>query len=651
MLLISLALALDCTDTSAWPDPVLCAAVNQAVTDGNDVYGATVLADTAPWARRPSTVYQRLATLRDLGAAEGCTLDPTVQGVAVAAWNAGSWSGLWANVDGSDGAHAGTSAARRVLGGFSGDEAGDVGDRYGVYNDGGRVAANREDGFVVGHWVRVQGKRGVFVGLQGICDGAASAPEAFDDWYGDGVLHCIEIGDADGDGLCTDVDRCDHWADPDGACTWLVDDDASGVGDGTTWDDAFPTIAGALGVASDGDAVWVAAGSYVQGTSLLLPDDVALYGGFDGTESALVDRREWFASTVITADANGDDVPFDLPSRADNLNAPLVYSGNGAVLDGFRISGGKSTSLWGAALRTRSGDTLTARNLRLEDNVTPNRAIVHVGTGTGLHLSDSLIVGNQSTVDLVARFEPGQTGSSWVNVGVADNRGVGDLLVWIDDGPVLVSGCSFDASDVARVLGFGSVASGDFHVDNTVMWGSTGNSVISFGGPLAIGTTCAEGTLAPWGSGNLDLDGSTAATGDPFERSPSGERWLSPASVCVDAGDDGVADADLPDWADQTTASDQTLDTPPVDLGAHRRPHGPRVATLENVGGTLVWATEDTTSCTLDGVAVATSGSSPVTGAWHALECVGAIGDTRAVYTCDGDVGSGDSDRDGVCDA
>ena len=39
-------------------------------------------------------------------------------------------------------------------------------------------------GFVAGHYVRTAGKRGVFYGFQGTCDGGGGVPDALTQWYG-----------------------------------------------------------------------------------------------------------------------------------------------------------------------------------------------------------------------------------------------------------------------------------------------------------------------------------------------------------------------------------------------------------------------------------------------------------------------------------
>lgn len=115
---------------------------------------------------------------------------------------------------------------------------------------------------------------------------------------------------------------------------------SGGNQDGLSWPTAFTSLQSALAKASAGDQIWVAAGTYSpdpadRDVSFELKKEVAVYGGFSGTEAAL-EQRDWIANTtVLSGDiGNGD--------KTKNT-VTIVKGADGAVLDGFTISGAYST--------------------------------------------------------------------------------------------------------------------------------------------------------------------------------------------------------------------------------------------------------------------------------------------------------------------
>lgn len=57
-------------------------------------------------------------------------------------------------------------------------------------------------------------------------------------------------------------------------------------------------MSSAVNAATGGDSIWVAAGRYAE--RITLKPDVALYGGFQGVETALVDRN-WQTDPTLVA--------------------------------------------------------------------------------------------------------------------------------------------------------------------------------------------------------------------------------------------------------------------------------------------------------------------------------------------------------------
>ncbi|NNJ10300.1 hypothetical protein EKD04_008165 [Chloroflexales bacterium ZM16-3] len=120
-----------------------------------------------------------------------------------------------------------------------------------------------------------------------------------------------------------------------------------GIGSGTSWPKAFPSLYDAMALAVSGDEIWVAAGTYTPGTlrtdTFQLKDGVAIYGGFAGTET-LREQRDWAANVVtLSGDLNGDDGA-NFANNADN-SYHVVTGATGAILDGVTISGGNNADV------------------------------------------------------------------------------------------------------------------------------------------------------------------------------------------------------------------------------------------------------------------------------------------------------------------
>ncbi len=124
-----------------------------------------------------------------------------------------------------------------------------------------------------------------------------------------------------GDGMCGVWETCASCPSDcvaDGPVTYFVDQAASGgVGDGSSWEDAFLSLSIALDSALCGTEIRVAQGVYTPNASELLdpqtatfqiPDGVTLLGGFAGLGAANPDERDSdMFETILSGDLAGDD--------------------------------------------------------------------------------------------------------------------------------------------------------------------------------------------------------------------------------------------------------------------------------------------------------------------------------------------------------
>ncbi|HNY85864.1 MAG TPA: hypothetical protein PKN23_05155, partial [Candidatus Hydrogenedentes bacterium] len=124
--------------------------------------------------------------------------------------------------------------------------------------------------------------------------------------------------------------------------------------DGASWATAYPDIQSAVdaaAAAAPGDEVWVRAGVY-RGTTdpvLTLRVGVAVYGGFDGTESSR-DQRYWAGRPTVL---DGEGL------------RRCVRGANTAVLDGFTVTRGRAD--YGGGMHNRSCSPTVANCLFLRN--------------------------------------------------------------------------------------------------------------------------------------------------------------------------------------------------------------------------------------------------------------------------------------------
>ena len=297
-----------------------------------------------------------------------------------------------------------------------------------------------------------------------------------------------------------------------------VDADASGTADGTSWTDAFTDLQNALSIATAGDTVWVADGTYkpTSGTNraanFRLNDGVALFGGFAGVETSLSERYMAAHPTVLSGEIGAftkDDNSFHVV-RSDSTDST-------AVLDGFIITRGNAS---GSAPDDKGGGMIlvgaspTVRNVSLRNNFATR--------GGGMSASKS-----RSTMSNVAFL------GNYANYG-------GGLYVYDGEGPVITN-ASF-AGDSVQTQGAAIYNLGSFpEIINTIVWANTGiTKVISLGGGVATfrySDIEGSGGSIAWNP-VIGIDGGHNIDVDPlFISVVNRDAHLGLGSPAIDAGD------------------------------------------------------------------------------------------------------------------
>jgi len=129
-----------------------------------------------------------------------------------------------------------------------------------------------------------------------------------------------------------------------------------GIGNGSSWRQAFGDLQQALANVKPGQEIWVAAGTYFptqekdRNASFVIPDSVRLFGGFAGNESDRY-QRHWDKNLTILSGEIGTE-------RMDDNSYTVVYTeqvGRHTLLDGFVITGGHADGVQQLGDPRRSG--------------------------------------------------------------------------------------------------------------------------------------------------------------------------------------------------------------------------------------------------------------------------------------------------------
>jgi hypothetical protein len=149
------------------------------------------------------------------------------------------------------------------------------------------------------------------------------------------------------------------------ATTIHVKTDGNDANSGADWSNAKRTVSAAITAASQGDQIWVAAGTYPESIANKLSGqtaiDVALYGGFAGTETALEQRS--FQTNVTVLQSTGSSPVVSISGNA----------GPDTRVDGFVVTGGTAgINIFGSApiitnntIRANSGPGVYCSDYRI----------------------------------------------------------------------------------------------------------------------------------------------------------------------------------------------------------------------------------------------------------------------------------------------
>jgi hypothetical protein len=377
-----------------------------------------------------------------------------------------------------------------------------------------------------------------------------------------------------------------------------VDIDATGLGIGTSWADAFTDLQAAISSAVSGYEIWVAEGTYLPGSaradSFVPKPGVRVYGGFTGSETTRW-QRDWNAHPTILSCEIG------AAGTTDNCYHVVNAAGANrtAVLDGFVLTDGNANG--GGDHHNGGGILVFNGGLTVANStVTGNHAGTY-GGGVAVNAVGTVFLANSSITANV---------SSWHGGGlhIAANAGTPSTIVnsvftgnsAFRGGGIAIEGQVFAPGLEPILVNLslsGNSAGGEGHgihtntttfnppggapvtIENSIIW----DGLTSYGGSdtAVVNFSIVAGG---WGTGSHIL------TADPSFA--DAELRLELDSTAIDAGDNNAVPLDLYDvdgnhWTDEPIKTDRDFndrfrDLPyvpntgsaapdewPVDMGAY----------------------------------------------------------------------------------
>lgn len=308
---------------------------------------------------------------------------------------------------------------------------------------------------------------------------------------------------------------------------WHVDVNvAGGADDGTSWGDAFGDLQDALAVAAAGDEIWVARGVYKPGTTrssaFRLPDQVALYGGFEGGETKRYQRRPLLNVTILNGDVDGDGT-----QSGNAYTVVFVQQVSGVELDGFLIRGGNAEgngsgneyTYCGGGMFVR-GASIKVRGCRFRDNTAK--------LGGGAYLDDPSQGGPVTRAEFRCCTFDGNSATGLGTAGEGAGGAIGSGMQGDGDmTELVVRSCTF-WGNTAQSSGGAIASEGFLRIFNGVFTGNTaegvGGGVFTGCCDAAIVNSTFAGNYGAFGGGGAELS-HTSVSNSVFwdnERDPPG---------------------------------------------------------------------------------------------------------------------------------
>lgn len=280
-----------------------------------------------------------------------------------------------------------------------------------------------------------------------------------------------------------------------------------GAGDGSSWANAYSSLAAALAAnCPNVTQIWVAQGTYKptsvadRNASFTLRNNLAIYGGFTTGQFSLDERNPNPATngTVLSGDLNGDDGA-NFANNDENSYHVISCDGTNhtAILDGFTIKGGWAN---GAEPNNRGGGMYNENSRPLLTNLSfsGNKGL----NGGGMYniysdpkLTNVSFIGNSASNHGGGMYNensrPTLTNATFIG-NSASNRG-GGVYNETFGSPTLIN-VSFSGNSSTAGGGIFNNNQSYPAIRNSILWGDSGGEIVNdFSNPSVSSSTVQGG--------------------------------------------------------------------------------------------------------------------------------------------------------------
>ena len=385
-----------------------------------------------------------------------------------------------------------------------------------------------------------------------------------------------------------------------GGTTYYVDKDAPGpFHNGTSWKWAFTNIQDALDVATAGDTILVAEGTYKpdKGSSVTpgdrtasfqLQNGVILLGSYAGYGQPNPDARDINTyTTFLSGDLNGDDSWANKNDNSYNVVSFTDCTSCSALLDGFTITGGQADG----PIPYNSGGGVhidNAKPMLINCTISGNTAILGGGISSHNNSLPSIlnckITGNNALV-----FGGGlycySNNINLTNCLIAGNSSyqaeyIGGSAIFNLGGSLNISNCTIMENIAPNGMAITSItwqspAGNYLTIYNSILYNGGNEILTNHTETTSISYTDIQGGWSGSGTGNINkdplvVDPGAWTIGDEYI---VGDLHLQAASPCIDQGNNSLLPNDQGDLDQDGNTSEQL----PVDLDQVDRIMGTRV--------------------------------------------------------------------------